>query len=159
MSNVLAILPASLPRRAIALVATSALGLFLIWIALSQPPATFGWRLFLLGAGGLILWLADAMRRATARRLELTRDELRDDQGRVLTRVADIRKVDRGTFALKPSSGFRLVLTRSAPIAWAPGLWWRLGRNIGVGGMTTSAEGKYMAEVIAMMISEAEPDA
>jgi hypothetical protein len=94
------------------------------------------------------------MRRATARRLELTREALCDDQGRVLTTVANIRSVDRGVFALKPSSGFRLVLNAPGSSAWAPGLWWRIGRNLGVGGVTSGAEGKYMAEVVAAMIAE-----
>jgi hypothetical protein len=36
---------------------------------------------------------------------------------------------------------------------WVPGLWWRIGRSVGVGGMTGAAETKMMAEMIEAMIA------
>jgi len=98
--------------------------------------------------------LAEKMRRDTAVHLELTEDELRDSRGRLLARIADIKGIERGTFAFKPSSGFLLRLNAPADRAWAPGLWWRFGRSVGVGGVTGSREGKYMAETIAALLSE-----
>jgi hypothetical protein len=130
------------------------LGGLLMWVALARPPEALHWRIFLLGAGAAALWLADRLVRATAVHLELTRDALRDGRGRVLARVADIRAVHSGVFALKPSSGFTLRLEHPASVAWQPGLWWRLGRRLGVGGVTSGREARYMAEVIAAMLHE-----
>lgn len=151
---VLARLHASPVRRAIGLALLLAIGALLVWVAFARPPATPGWRLFLLGTGAGALWLAEHMRRTTRDLLELTREVLRDGSGRVLARVSEIRAVERGAFAFKPSGGFLLRLSAAPGAAWRPGLWWRIGRRVGVGGVTVGNEAKYMAEVIAAMLAE-----
>jgi len=110
----------------------------------------------LLAMGGLALWMADKMRRATAGAIELTATELRDSDGTVIARVEDIIGLDRGVFAFKPSNGF---LLRTKPGTggdriWRPGLWWRIGRRIGVGGMTPGSQTKFMSEIISAMMAE-----
>ena len=32
---------------------------------------------------------------------------------------------------------------------WEPGLWWRIGRRIGVGGVTPASQSKVMADLIS----------
>jgi hypothetical protein len=39
---------------------------------------------------------------------------------------------------------------------YAPGLWWRAGRRVAVGGVTSRAEGKAVAELINVMLAERE---
>jgi hypothetical protein len=46
-----------------------------------------------------------------------------------------------------------LRLSDKAPRAWYPGLWWRMGRRVGIGGVTSAAQTKAMAEIIAAMIA------
>jgi hypothetical protein len=104
--------------------------------------------------GVVVLALAEALRRATSVGLELTRAELRTTRGEVLARVEDIAAIDRGVFAFKPASGFILRVREKGPFGWSPGLWWRIGRRIGVGGVTGRDEGRYMADVIAAMLLE-----
>jgi len=130
-----------------------ALGALLILLAFVQPPA-FGWQIFLivLGAGALIV--AERLRRATLLGLVLTDTELRDTGGQVLTQLSNVKSVDRGAFAFKPSNGFVLRLHNRAPHVWAPGLWWRFATRIGVGGVTPAGPAKYMAEQIALRIGE-----
>ena len=66
----------------------------------------------------------------------------------------DIARVERGAFALRPSNGFLLHLHAPGPRAWAPGLWWRLGRRLGVGGVTAAGQSKGMAEILTAMLVE-----
>ena len=138
-------------RRLFAYVMLLGLGALLLWLVFTAPP-TAGWALLMVLIALGALYLAERMRRATATVLELTADELRDSTGRVLARVEDIEKIDRGVFAFKPSNGFVLKTKESEPAAWAPGLWWRIGRRVGVGGVVPSAPAKYMAEVIGAWI-------
>ncbi|WP_172960982.1 hypothetical protein [Oceaniglobus roseus] len=152
MSDVIAIIAPSTPRRAFGTGALALLGLVLLWIAATTAP-TLPWRLGLLAFGAVALFGAVRMWQATSRRLELTEHELRESTGRVLARVEDMRGVDRGVFAFKPSNGFVLVLDTPAPRAWAPGLWWRIGRRVGVGGVTSGTEAKVMAELLATRIA------
>ena len=99
------------------------------------------------------------MSQATASRLILTQDTLSDADGTVLANVKDIVAVDRGMLAAKPSNGFVLRLDRGAPSAWRPGLWWRFGKRVAVGGVTSGAQTKPMADILSAMLSGApNPD-
>lgn len=152
-ARVVARLYPSVPRRAFAAMVLGALGGILVWIALAHPPEGLGWRLFLLGFGGLTLWGTLRMWQATALGLELTGEELRDSAGRRLARLDEIRSVSRGVFAFKPSNGFLITLHAPGPVAWAPGLWWRLGRRLGVGGVTGRDEARFMAEMLDSLLT------
>ena len=149
--EVIATLQATAIRRIFAYGAIFALGAMLILLAFMQPPA-LGWQLFLVVLGGGALIVAERLRRATLLGLELTAHELRDTGGQVLARLDDIRSIDRGAFAFKPSHGFVLRLREKQPRVWAPGLWWRYSTRVGVGGVTPSGPAKYMAEQIALRI-------
>jgi len=151
--EILATANAAAGRRYLGMGMLGVLGLLLIYIAVVQSPA-LEWRVFLVALGAAALWMADKMRRATATRIELTETELRDSDGTVIALIADIDGMDRGFFAFKPSNGF-LIRTRSgAPNEWRPGLWWRVGRRIGVGGMTPASQTKFMSEIIAAMMAQ-----
>lgn len=149
--DVIATLQATMIRRLFAYGAIFALGALVIVLAFVQPPA-FGWQVFLLLFGGGALVVAEKLRRATLLGLVLTNDELRDTAGQVLARLDNVRSVDRGAFAFKPSNGFILRLHEPQGRVWAPGLWWRFHTRVGVGGVTSSGPAKYMAEQIAQRI-------
>lgn len=151
---VLAELRPSPPRRVVGVAILGLLGVGMIYLALAYPPAAFGWTIFMLLFGATQLGLSVQMWQSTTQGLVLTRDELRDASGRVLTPVSQIRAVNRGVFAFKPAGGFTISLRTSAPRAWAPGLWWRLGRSLGVGGVTHRHEARYMAEVLDALIRD-----
>jgi hypothetical protein len=151
--DVIATLQASILRRIFAYGAVFILGAMLILLAFVQPPA-FGWQVFLvlLGAGALVV--AERLRRATLLGLVLTERGLCDTAGQVLTTIDNIKSVDRGAFAFKPSNGFVLRLRNNESSVWAPGLWWRFSKRIGVGGVTAAGPAKYMAEQIALRIAD-----
>ena len=132
------------------------LGLLLLWLAVAQPPAEILWQLFLVVLGVAAVWMAQLMWRATARELILTETALRDSSGAVLAEVADIDKVDRSMFAMKPSNGFVVRLKTPSRRAWQPGLWWRLGRKLAVGGVTAGRDTKPMADALAMLVARSQ---
>jgi len=130
------------------------LGAMLVYVALATPPASLLWRIFLLGFGGLVLWLAEKMRRATLIGVVLTREELRTTDGQVLVRVDDINGVVRGSFSLKPSNGFSVLTKTRQNRGWAPGVWWRIGKRVGVGGVTAASQAKFMSEILAGLVAQ-----
>lgn len=144
----------SAPRRVLATAALGVLGAMLIVVAASNPPTDIAWRLFLIAVGAGSLWLSWRLWRATGVVLELTREELREAGGRVLTRIDNIASVDRGFFAFKPAAGFRLSLIERGPTVYAPGLWWRRGRMVMVGGVTARAQTKSVADLIVMIMAQ-----
>lgn len=153
--EILATIRASSARRWMGVGMLVAVGVLVLYVALAAPPEP-EWQVFLFVVGAAALWLARSVWNATSDSIELTRTELRTGSGRLLAEVADITNVERGVFAFKPSNGF-LVTTRSKPgNAWAPGLWWRVGRRIGIGGMTAAAETKFMSEMLSALLAEVE---
>ena len=127
------------------------LGMLVLYIALTAPPDTVLLRMFLIVLGLAAIWCGDKMRRATELALELTRTELRDSSGMVLARLDQVVAIDRGAFAFKPSNGFTLKLSSPGPRGWRPGLWWRIGKRVGIGGVVAAAQAKIMAETIQGM--------
>lgn len=152
--DILATVHVSAPRRAFGVTVLAALGLILVYIALARPPSNPAWAVFLVAMGGAALWAGQAMWRATAARLELTRRHLRSSDGTVIAPLSDIRSIDRGMFAFKPSSGFMLRLARPRPFSWQPGLWWALRDRVGIGGTTSAAQTKAMAEILSALLEE-----
>lgn len=150
---VLAVLRPSPPRRVIGTGILALLGGLLLLVALRGSGTGPGWLVFLLGTGGVALWLAFRLWQATETGLVLTATDLRDGKGRLVIWVEDMQSIDRGVFAIKPAGGFTIVARKSQPRAWAPGLWWRFGRRIGIGGVTHRHEGRYMAEVLMEMLA------
>ncbi len=151
---VIATLAPSKIRRWIAIVLIGALGAICICLALLRPPADALWLVVLGAVGFAALWLARRLAVATRSRIELTDAGLHDAEGRVLAPIGNIAGVERGAFAFKPSNGFLVRLDRPASRAWHPGLWWRVGRRLGVGGVTPSAQGRLMADALAAMLAE-----
>jgi hypothetical protein len=151
--DVLATVAATSVRRVIGIGLLVVLALIVIYVAIASPP-TFGWQLFLVGLGSGALVIARAMWTATRRTLVLTRTELRDDTGLVIVSLDDVASIDRGAFAFKPSNGFLLRLKKPYARDWRPGLWWRVSKRIGVGGMVSMRPAKFMAETIALLLAD-----
>jgi hypothetical protein len=153
MDEVLITVEVSQPRRWFGLLCLWGLALMVAMLAFSglQTPAG---AVFLIALACALAYGAVRLQKATAHGLELTREALRDTSGDVLARVDQIDRVDRSMFAFKPSNGFLVVLNRRGANAWRPGLWWRVGRRVGVGGMANAPQTKAMAEVISAMLLE-----
>lgn len=140
-------------RRIIALIILGALGFLLAYLGFSVQGLAVG-RIALVVTGGLVVWVTSRMYVATAQSIELTKDELRETSGEVLARIDDIKKVDRGTFAFKPSNGFIVILKSPMKRSWRPGLWWRTGRRVGIGGVTNAGQNKALAEILTVEVAK-----
>ena len=154
--EVLATMAASPARRILGAGMLGSLGVLTLSMAMTAPPSP-GWLVFLLVVGAASLWCGLRLWQATAHTIELTTTELRCTDGTVIARVEDLDHIDRGFFAFKPSTGFVLRSKRPAARAWYPGLWWRMGRRSGVGGVTPGQQGKTMSEILAAMMAGLDP--
>lgn len=150
--EIVATIRASEPRRYMGVGMLGMVGALVIYVALTTPPYA-GWLVFLLVVGLFAIWLAARMWQATQYHIELTETELRSSDGNVIARVDDIKSIDRGFFAFKPSNGFLIKTKTPASRIWQPGLWWRFGRQIGVGGVTPGSQSRAMSEILAAMVA------
>ncbi|MCA0919713.1 hypothetical protein [Pseudooceanicola nanhaiensis] len=152
---VLARIAPSMPRRLFGMAVLLGLGALLLYLALGTPVQGMVLKLGLIALALGALWVASALYTATRHELQLTDAGLRDSTGVVIAPMAQIVRVDRGTFAFKPSNGFLLRLEKGAGGAlWRPGLYWRFGGRVGVGGVAKAAETKQMADIIAVKLAD-----
>ncbi len=151
--EILAIVSPSPPRLWLALAMTVGLGVLLLSVALRMPGGAFLWQLIVSAAGGVSLWMAYCIYQAAGLRIEMTGAEVRDSAGRTIAKIDEISGVERGAFAFKPSNGFLIRTKKPGPRFWAPGVWWRMGRSVGVGGITPGHEAKAMADQLTILLS------
>ncbi|WP_224825868.1 hypothetical protein [Cognatishimia sp. MH4019] len=154
--EILATLQASTPRRWFAVGVLSMLGVLLVVLSFNTAQAGFLYQAFLMIIGALALLEARRLWRATEQALELTRDALRIRGGEIIVTTDNIEAVDRGVFAFKPSNGFLLRTKEKGARVWSPGMYWRFGRRIGVGGATAASQAKFMSEIISAILAERE---
>jgi len=152
-SKVITGITPSAPRRTFGTGVLYGLGLLLLYIAATNPPS-FVYAIFLVGCGAACLYGGYRMWEVTGRVIELTEEELRLSDGTLICRTEDIQKIDRSLFAFKPSNGFLVTTKVGYPFKWAPGLWWRFGKRIGIGGVTPGAQGKIMADTLAALVAQ-----
>lgn len=154
MSKALATLSASPGRRILAALVFSVLGFGLIGLAAIRPPSELIWLAFMIVAGGIALWGGYRLWKATELDIELREEGLFLSDGTELVRLDNINRVERGAFAFKPSNGFLVGLKKPQNRLWLPGIAWRAGRRLGIGGVTAAGQGKMMADALAAMVAE-----
>lgn len=106
----------------------------------------------LVGAGAG--FVAVSLFRTPARAIMFDGERLVDDSGLELCTLDDIVSVDRGFAMWKPSNGFALTLKSGKPAGWSPGLWWRHGAKIGVGGATPGRSARNMADALTAALAQ-----
>ena len=139
-------------RRWMALLALVGLAAVLFALAIRDIPDL--WRLIFVAIAVAVLWTGNNLRNSTLRGLVLTKKGLATNDGLMLAPLENIEKVERGVFAFKPSNGFLVKLKTSGENSWALGLWWKFGRNLGVGGTLSRGQSRNMADLMTALILE-----
>jgi len=144
------VIRATLFRRVVAVVMLLISGGMFLYLAANEPSVGIIWKAVfaLLGIGLFVL--AAQLRSATTEAIRLTQDGLVETSGRLLCTMDNIDRIETSAFSFKPSNGLLVRLKTPMPGAWAPGLWWRYGTKLGIGGVTSAGEAKAMADIIAL---------
>ncbi|MGY9029408.1 MAG: hypothetical protein ACKVIU_06075 [Rhodobacterales bacterium] len=153
--SVITQLKASPVRRGFALLVMMLLGFLLLYLTMTTD-ASFFHKVFLVAVAAAVLWMARAMQRGTTGYIELRNTGLFFEDGRTLALIDDITRVERGVFAFKPSNGFVVSLKQKTDRAWIPGMYWKFGARIGIGGVTAPSDAKFMSDTLAVLIAERE---
>lgn len=104
----------------------------------------------------LLVWFGWSLATAKATKVIFDGERIVDDSGTELCRLDEIVEVERGFALFKPSSGFAIKLKEEKPRGWSPGLWWRSGRRIGIGGATPGRAARNMADALVTVSAMGE---
>lgn len=156
MSEILARLQIAPVRRWAGVIILALIGVGLIYSGLVYPPAALLGRLAIFLLGFLMILQAYWNLQVRSGALVLKEDGLWVENGPQLAALDNIETVQVSAFAIKPSNGFAVVLRSPARLKWVPGLYWCVGRRIGVGGATHPAQAKAMAELLSTLIMDRE---
>lgn len=154
MSEIIARLQIASGRRWAGVIVLGLIGAGLIYSGLAHPPASVLGRLAIFLLGILLILQAYWNLRVKSGALILREDGLWVEGGPQLAPLDNIETVQVSAFSIKPSNGFAVVLKNPVPFKWVPGLYWCVGRRIGVGGATNPSQGKAMAELLSTLIIE-----
>lgn len=130
-------------------------GLITLSLILRAPFAALVMAVLVFGC----LWMARRVFMTDATSIMFDGDRIYDDTGAELCRLDDIAEIERGLALFKPSGGFVLRMKTEGPRSWAPGLWWRAGKRVGIGGATSARAGKHMADAITGALAQRMVDA
>ena len=132
-------------RRLTGLTVLASLTVLCVIIAVRES----GFRALLIGAlapGAAALTIS--IWRASGHQILLTPDGLFDSNGTIIAELADIARINDHILAVRPSNGLSLALTARKGAHWAPGLWWRWRRTVGIGGLTSAKQGRDLARLL-----------
>lgn len=147
--EVLMSIQASQARRWLAVLCLAGLGVLLLSLVFQPAGAVLRIAFLLAGIGAFLM--ANWLREATEDHIELTRKGLRTRSGVQLVSLDNVKAVERGVFAFKPSNGFLVRLNKPEGRGWAPGLWWKRGRYLGIGGVVSGGQARAMAELLTAL--------
>lgn len=132
-------------RRFVAMALSALIGLWMIYVGLWLDVPSTLWRAGLVAVGGLALVQAVRIRAIAVPGIELTATELREIGGRRIAALDGVVEVQRSFGLFKPMNGFVLHLAAPARAAMVPGVWWRFGRRVAVGGMLPRGGARQIA--------------
>ncbi len=153
--SVITQLKASPVRRGFALLVMMLLGFLLLYLTMTTD-ASFSHKVFLVAVSPAVMCMSRAMQRVPTGYIVLSSSGLFSVDGRTLALIDDITRVERGVFAFKPSNGFVVSLKQKTNRAWIPGMYWKFGARIGIGGVTAPSDAKFMSDTLAVLIAERE---
>lgn len=153
-SDILATASISGVRRWLTIIPGIFAGALLAWYGLNAPFPQIWVNVFAVVVGLVMALGASWLLSATSRGIYLTPKELRDINGALIARISDMKKLERETISYKPAHGFIIVLAEPARSHWSPGVWWRTGQRVGVGGFLHADQTKAMAGAIRSLIAQ-----
>lgn len=154
MTDVILKIQSNAVRRVFSVILLVSCAFVMIGFAFTSTAPSPAFKIILIGFSGAFLWQAQAGFRQSNTTLILTRDGLFDGQGMLICSLPNIAKVDRGWFSFKPSNGFLLLLHEPQSRKWVPGLYWRIGRRVGVGGSLSPAQTKEISDKLLLLMQE-----
>ena len=141
--------------RWVLLIAMAALFLLTVFVGVVGLSKSIIVTAVMFAFAAFVGWFGRQLLMSDASKVMFDGETISDDTGEVICRLEDIDRIERGLALFKPTNGFVLTLKAEAPRGWSPGLWWRMGKRIGIGGATPGRAPRNMADAINLALMQA----
>ena len=154
MSDVILKIKPSAGRRIFGIIILCLVAVIMMNYAFGDKAQSIVLRFILLLMAVVFLWQAQANLRFIGAALILKREGLFDDQGALICSLSNINQIDRGWISFKPSNGLLVRMHKPMALKWSPGLYWRFGKSLGIGGMVSPVLTKEMSDKLLLLMQE-----
>ena len=72
----------------------------------------------------------------------------------LICKIEDIEKVDVSPYTFKAANGFIVLLKTKNSFKAIPGLYWRLGKRISIGGLISKSESKFLSGTLLEILNK-----
>ena len=74
--------------------------------------------------------------------------------GSVICEIDDIERIDVSPYTFKSANGFIVILKTKSSFKSIPGLYWRLGKRLSIGGLVSKNESKFLSQTLLSFFEE-----
>ncbi len=71
----------------------------------------------------------------------------------IICKIDDIKRIDASPYTFKSANGFLILLDTKSSFKSIPGLYWRYGHRISIGGLVSKHESKYLAGILSDLVT------
>ena len=94
------------------------------------------------------LWFIRFLKRYSKIGFLINQSGLFNLDGSIICKMDDIERIDISPYTFKSANGFIVILKTKSSFNLTPGLYWRLGKRISIGGLVSKSESKFLSQTL-----------
>ena len=96
----------------------------------------------------LALWFKSFLNRYSKMGFLINQEGLFNLDKSLICRIDEIDQIDTSPYTFKSANGFIVILKTKNSFKTVPGLYWRLGKRISIGGLIAKNESKFVSSTL-----------
>ena len=104
----------------------------------------------------LALWFTRFLKRYSKVGFLINQSGLFNLDGSIICEIGDIEIIDVSPYTFKSANGFIVILKTKNSFKLIPGLYWRLGKRLSIGGLVSKTESKFLSQALLRFYEEKE---
>ena len=104
----------------------------------------------------LAFWFRSFLKRYSKVGFLINQSGLFNLDGSIICEIGDIERIDVSPYTFKSANGFIVILKTKSSFKSIPGLYWRLGNRLSIGGLVSKNESKFLSQTLLGFYEENE---
>ena len=104
----------------------------------------------------LAIWFRSFLQRYSKVGFLINQSGLFNLDGSIVCEIGDIERIDVSPYTFKSANGFIVILKTKSSFKSIPGLYWRLGKRLSIGGLVSKNESKFLSHTLSGFLEKIE---